>query len=404
MNIDWIRILEWIGVCRVEGSSFLSSVPGGEPSLYATVYAGLSRFYLTGEGKFPGLDLDGVLETQDSESGYFIGPELRDWAPAIGAKHDLEHILKHLCCTVLPVLDLANALPRYPLTFALPLLDRGKLVEWLERIDWKDAWLEGNNLLFALQLLIYLRDREGRDEANAALTLLFEWLDREADPKTGLWGSNGHCSVHQAMCGGYHQLLAYYYERRPVPYPQALVDATLGLQHPDGGFSPWGGGGACEEVDAVDILVNLYKSHDYRRPDIRIALRRCLRHLARIQNSDGGFPYRPGSAFSHMGIPATASGAGESNLFATWFRLHTLALIAEILPGEPVFKGRRFWFNPTLSMGWHRSWRGNKDSPGRVNRAEELLAFRMQGESAWRWVRWQRARVAAKLKSVFRMG
>ena len=50
-----------------------------------------------------------------------------------------------------------------------------------------------------------------------------------------------------------------------------MIDTVLGLQHVDGGFNPRGNGGACEDVDSVDILLNLYKRFDYRRADIRFA-------------------------------------------------------------------------------------------------------------------------------------
>ena len=120
-----------------------------------------------------------------------------------------------------------------------------------------------------------------------------------------------------------------------------MIDTVLGLQHLDGGFNPCGNAGACEDVDSVDILVNLYKRFDYRRGDIRFGLKRCLRHILSTQNPDGGFPYSLNCAQSHMGIPGTQAPANVSTTFSTWFRIHTLALIAEILPEERAFSGIR---------------------------------------------------------------
>jgi hypothetical protein len=42
-------------------------------------------------------------------------------------------------------------------------------------------------------------------------------------------------------------------------------------------------------------------------------------------------------------------------MFATWFRVHTIALICEILPDEPLAK-IDWQFNTFCSMGWHRKW------------------------------------------------
>jgi hypothetical protein len=134
-----------------------------------------------------------------------------------------------------------------------------------------------------------------------------------------------------------------------------LTDTVLGLQSLDGSFDPAGNGGACEDVDSVDILVNLYKRGAYKHPEIRNALRRCANHILKTQNEDGGFPYRRNSVQSHMGIPGTAAPANVSTTFATWFRIHTLALCAEIIPEYPAFAGTNFGFSKSLSMGWHAS-------------------------------------------------
>jgi hypothetical protein len=112
----------------------------------------------------------------------------------------------------------------------------------------------------------------------------------------------------------------------------------------------------------------------------RRALRRCLRHVISSQNADGGFAYRKGHDHSHMGIPSTVAPGGASSMFATWFRVHTLALMAEVLTDEPALSGIPFRFNSTLSMGWHRAW----------NKADHRVSARdRHGEitSACRWAR-----------------
>lgn len=333
--------------------------PGGNVTLYSSCFAAMTLYYtgkldnLTqGERHEWGKYISGF---QDSESGYFVGPELVP-EELTSDIHDYEHVAMHLTAHVLPALSLLKTSPPHPLAFAHRFLDPNQLTRWLEARDWRRAWLEGNNLLFIAQFLLHLRDREKRPEATKSIGIYFDWLDSQLDPQTGLWGTNGFCSPFVAMCGGYHQLLAYYGEGRDVLYKERLIDTVLSLQHPDGGFSPAGGGGACEDVDAADILVNMYKQCDYRRGDIRAALKRLLDSIVPNQMADGGFVYRLNQSFTHMGIRKTESPANVSNLFATWFRVHTLALISEILPEEPVAK-TRLKFNDICSMGWHRSWR-----------------------------------------------
>jgi hypothetical protein len=205
------------------------------------------------------------------------------------------------------------------------------------------------------------------------------------------------------MCGGYHQLIVYYYEYHPVLHREKLVDTVLSLQHRDGGFSPAGGGGACEDADGVDILVNMYKQIDYRRAEIRHALRRCAGHVRRIQNPDGGFPYKRNMPFSHMGIPATMTPRGASNLFATWFRVHTLALISQVLWNEAPADEGPLRFNSALSMGWHRAGNmGEHAFNRRLRLAEVVAGCRSRLQLEMRYIRQVAAGIRETLRTSWR--
>jgi hypothetical protein len=332
------------------------SVPGGPATLYGTVYGLFTKYFLGVDPELSPQTREFLTAYQDEETGYFLGPELTTWSPPAGAMHSREHLMMHLTCTTLPAMAQFGLKPRRPLSAARRFVEIPYLLDWLDQRDLGNAWFEGNNILFVGQLLVYLRDVEKIAGAQAALDAWFKWLDDRIDPKTGLWGTDRGATLAGAMYGGYHQLLVYYHERRIPPHAERLVDSTLSLQHADGGFSQHGGGGACEDADGVDILVNLYKLIDYRRADIRDALRRCARCIMAIQNPDGGFPYRKGARYDHMGMPATVTTPGGSGMFMTWFRVHTLALISEIVPDEPGQDTVPFRFATQLSMGWHRPW------------------------------------------------
>jgi hypothetical protein len=353
------------------------SVPNGPVTLYGTCYALLARFYLGNDEPASEKTIKFISQCQDPDSGLLLGPELRDFAVAEGVLHDREHLQFHLTCTALPLrrqfgLKLASSIRAAHVFCKLDYLR-----EWLGRRNLKNAWFEGNNILFIGQLLVYLRDHEGHPDADKALQYWFEWLDEHVDLRTGIWGTNGYCPTMEAVYGGYHQLLVYYHENHPVRNPHGLVDTVLALRHPDGGFNPNGNGGACEDADCVDILVNMYKQLDYRRPEIRAVLRSCARHILGLQNRDGGFPYNRDCPQSHMGIPGTQALPNESTMFATWFRVHTLALIAEILTDEQELQFP-FRFTNNLSMGWHRTWDKAQHPITTQDREEERIF-------EWRW-------------------
>jgi hypothetical protein len=378
LKLSWIhgatRFIQSMSESQSDG---FRSVPNGPRTLYGTCYALLARFYLGSDEPLPGRTKKFILECQDPESGLLVGPELRGFSAMEDVLHTREHLLLHLTCTVLPVCRQFRVKLPSSVRVAHTFCELNYLLDWLDRRNFKNAWFEGNNILFVGQLLVYLRDEEGHPDAPAALDRWFEWLDRHIDPATSLWGTNGCCSAKEAVYGGYHQLLVYYHENHPIRNPQGLVDTVLELQHPDGGFNPHGNGGACEDVDSVDILVNLYKRSNYRRPEIRCALRQCLRHILALQNPDGGFPYNRDRPQSHMGIPGTAASPNQSTMFATWFRVHTLALMAEILTDEPELQFP-FRFTNNLSMGWHQTW-GKAEHPITTRDREE------EGEFEWLW-------------------
>ncbi len=380
------NVMGFIDKCKLNTNEWkFSSTPGGPETLYASSFACMLYHYLgqlellTNEQKKHWANY--LISWQDPETGLFIGPELVA-SELKSRKHSYEHIAHHLTIHVLPALNLLSVRPNYALVFAHEYLDLNFLKKWLDARDWQNAWLEGNNLLFVGQLLIYLRDNEGLVAAQPALDLFFDWLDKEIDPATGLWGSNGFCSNEVALYGGYHQLLAYYYEGREVLYPNQLVDVALSLQNSDGGFNPYGGGGACEDTDAIDILVNNYKITDYKHPHIRIALRKALDHILERQMADGGFVYRLDQSFIHMGVQKTASPPNHSNLFPTWFRIHTLALMSEILTNEPILQ-MDWQFNDSFSMGWHRPWDKADHRVGWLDRQQETLLLFYRKVKFW---------------------
>lgn len=329
----------------------------GQETLYASCFAAMTLHYL---GALSELSEDNrrawasyIQKWQDPRTGLFIGPEVDD-VEITHPKHNWEHVTMHLTAHALPALNLLGARPLSDLRFAHRFLDIQSLSEWLVARDWTDAWLEGNNLLFMGQFLIHLRDKEGFSSAGPALEHYFRWLDNKVDPTTGLWGTDSHSSIPVAVYGAYHQLLVYHYSQRPVRYANRIIDLVLEMQHPDGSFVVGGGGGACEDVDGVDILVNLYKQTGHRPLAVRLALNRALEAVLSQQIPNSGFVYRHRAPMNLLSLPRTQIPADTADMFSTWFRVHTIALICQVLSEHPL--ARINWqFNQVCSMGWHRA-------------------------------------------------
>jgi len=330
---------------------------GGHVTLYASCFAVMTLHYLGLLEKINGEErrkwTEYIQQWQDPETGRFVGPEIRR-DELLSPQHDWDHVTMHLTAHVLPTLDLLGARPLHRLRFADRFLDLNYLRTWLKRRNWRHAWLEGNNLLFVGQFLTFLKEIEEVDEAEHALAEYFRWLDVGQDPITGLWGTNGQCDTYEATYGAYHQLLVYYYWDHPIHHARRIIDTVLATQHADGSFTRHGGGGACEDVDGVNILVNLFKRTGYRPLAVHSALHHLLKHVLRNQMPDGGFVYRRGRPFSQMGILKTRVPPDTSDMFSTWFRLHTIAIACQVQDNHAL--ARIKWnFNRLLSMGWHET-------------------------------------------------
>jgi len=335
------------------------SAIGGHVTLYASAFAVMIYHYF---GRLDQFDADHLgrwseylLEFQDPQSGLFIGPEIKE-GPLLSAAHDPEHLALHSTCHVLPALNLLGQKPRYPLQYMDKFLDREQVRLWLDDRDWGSAWLEGNNLLFVGQLLTYIHEILGDDRASEPLAEFFKCLDEKVDVRTGLWGTDGHCNLETAIFGAYHQLILYYYWQHPVTSPEKLIDGVLSIQHKDGGFFQYWGGGSCQDVDSVDILVNMYKITDYRKSEIETALRKVSKAVLGRMTHEGGFVGMRMREFCHMGMAYTSAPENTANMFSTWFAVHTLFLVSELID-LPCTREIDYQYNDTASMGWHRKTR-----------------------------------------------
>lgn len=364
MTVDMLisNVMRYLHCMSVGGVGRYRSSADGKETLYASCFAVMTVHYL---GLLRDLPTEVrmewsryILDHQDPVSGYFVGPEISQES-FFGTAHSKEHLMMHLTAHVLPALRILEARPRYQLNFCERFIDPHRLNQWLDSIDWTMAWIEGNNLLFVGQFLSYLTEEFGSQDASNALNRLLDWLDDSVDRNTGVWGTDGYCDLPPAIYGAYHQLILYFYWKRNPKFSKKLVDSVLSIQHLDGGFSGCFGGGTCEDVDCVDILVNLYKRSSYRRHDIETALKKAARNVMRKMNFEGGFFYKIESDFIHMGMSSTYASVGRANMFSTWFSVHTLLLISEIVD-LPYTRGLRYDFNNSCSMGWHERWQAKR--------------------------------------------
>lgn len=316
-----------------------------------------------------------LLSCQDPHSGIFRDPNLQP-GDLTSAFHNWDYVVWQMTFFTTSALDALDAFPAYPLRFLEPYRSRTAITAWLEQLDWSNPWLESNRVMFLSSFLIQA------GETSLANTI-FDWLDNAQDQESGYWGMKQGASRFDAMAGAFHFYFLYFYLGRPVRYADQIIDNTLLLQQPDGLYHPAGGGGACHDLDAIDILVKFSMLTDYRAQDIKASLRQSYAALRANQRHSGAFceavrkppsksakrriaertgldrllrkPYtEPYEIIRYAGWTKMEYSEDEGDLWSTWFRLLALALISSRYPGE-FSEGATWFFRRGPFLGWHNT-------------------------------------------------
>ncbi len=340
--------LAFVGRHRVEGAAWRYSMDVAEPTLYSSSYAAMARA-LHGD-----LDRLGAgeraawveyLNSHQDEDGLYRDPLIfgQGWY----AEDPLWCGRSHLTCHVIVALTVLGGVAPRELAWLDEYRDLRRLERWLQNRDFgaRVGW-SGNEIMNVGTLLQYARDFHNDTAAGRAIAFLLDWLDsHHLDRETGVWGSldvSDPVQRSHMVQAAYHWWPLYAYDGRPIPCPERAVDMVLATQNPRGGFG-WGvhnpadpfTSSACEDIDSMDPLARLSLATDYRREEIRTALRRAIPWVLTNRMPDGGFVFLRDRPFEY-GHPALASGARVGALFPTWFRTLSLAIAAQALPDDPV--------------------------------------------------------------------
>lgn len=354
----------------------------GEPGFFSTCFAVLAEETLGTLSKWNSdrrqKVVDEINAQQDQDSGAF-GLELVKVAELFrGSLCEIRYVRYQLTYFALSALSALGACPRYPLKFAERFLNREYALGWAEAGPWHDPWNHSNRIMFLLRFLIYLADNEGQDKAWEVYDVIVDDLLKRQDTNTGLWHGLGECSARHAVYAAYHFFPFIFWRGILPPFAERIIDSVLSIQHADGLFGDLPGGGACEDLDAIDTLVKFSLFSNHRSGDVKSALIRAFDRILQLQRPDGGFPnyldnrsksfkrrvgehllldkilnrpYRPQKVY-YSGWCAVGAAKGESDMWAAWFRPLALCLIVSRYPELGALpNGMRFHSFPCL--GWH---------------------------------------------------
>ena len=223
---------------------------------------------------------------QDEETGLFCDPLAAQ--RVVDKNHDKIHLDRQLTTFCISALECLGSEAEYPLRFLKEFKDVKYFNEWLNKLDWSNAWNSGNKVMFVAICSIYNLEKFKDPESQLILDTWFDWMNVNQNRETGFWGNTKATCYFNGMGGFYHQFVIYNYLNKTVNYWEKIVDRHLYLQLGDGGYNPERGGAACDDIDGIDPLVHFYHQYDYRRDEIQAALKRTLKLILRHQNPDFG--------------------------------------------------------------------------------------------------------------------
>jgi hypothetical protein len=183
-----------------------------------------------------------------------------------------DHGVLHNTAFTLGAMSLLAYAPQHPLRFTAEYADPAALRAWFEGLDWHDH--------------VYRDSHDGAGLASAVTlvpgTLPPEWMeayftltDSCFDPANGLMGKGKPPHGDYDQIGGtFHYAFLYQYYHRPMPFPEARLDAVLGLQLETGGWdpaNPW-----WLTLDALYLLTRTARQTTHRRADVVRAAHRVL--------------------------------------------------------------------------------------------------------------------------------
>ena len=236
------------------------------------------------------------LKHQDEKTGFFVDPNLNLEYNKI---EDIEFNYIHYQTTAfsLSALDALEMKPKYNFTFMNSFRGKEKISKFFEKINWRNPWHESNKIMFLLQFFSYEYIVMKKKDSLVDIHTIIDCLDSAQDSKTGLWGTQFKASSFASMAAAYHFLIFYKYFNRKINFSEKISSSVFQLQMRDGLFHPFGGGGACEDLDAIDVI---YKISSDVSTESEESLERAYRALLQNYDKNGGFSWAKRPTFPFL--------------------------------------------------------------------------------------------------------
>jgi len=198
------------------------------------------------------------------------------------------HFKEHSTAFAIAALKLLNSEPKYEIRYKNQLNTEKKVRKWLYHVpEWGLLFWPGSHRGGGIGAIFATLGLDSYPHENF-FDWYFKWLDEHADPEVGFWRIGWNHKVKkrltkQELGGSIHYYWIYEFFKRPIPYPERVIDSTLKLQNEYGlwdGFVSY-----CIDLDAIFALLRcLNQTNGYRKIDIEQAIIKYLDHTIFMLN------------------------------------------------------------------------------------------------------------------------
>ena len=203
-------------------------------------------------------------------------------SPETGLFSEPSHNAYHSTAYVPGALELFDAAPLYPLRGLHPLLATGAIEKFLDGLDWvKSPWGQAHLGAGSFAALFL-----AGEAPPAWQDRYFAWLWEEQDPQSGLWrkgcqphnGAAGSAPMFHHLASSFHYLFNHVIVRRPIRYPEPMIDTALRVRREH--LQPLGTGPGFSELDWVYCLTRPARQCGHRCDEVLAEVRSFAREYA----------------------------------------------------------------------------------------------------------------------------
>jgi len=290
---------------------------------------------------------EGVIATLCSgqrEDGLF---QQLNWSEKANNFHSWQYALFHATNYAFGALHLLNHhLPR-PFIFLDLFKNNNTLNQWLEARCMLLPGMEGNNIVNLASFFLE-HYRQGNLWAMDSFNNIVDWHLYIQNPSTGYFDRLNHDderNILHSLTGIAHNAHIFWWTNNRLPFAHGILNDSLR-------FLSLGSTTACTDIDLVDLVAHLIYDKsildDELVEDIANSLYLFGLDLIQRQNSDGGFS---DNYFGNFSLSTYYAPHKESNIWATWFRLATIAMISESFG----IQSHNWKFRNTIGMGYYKN-------------------------------------------------